>query len=96
MLDTTTLQYHDPIREDLNTHTHDTHLSSPAGVCWDRGAWKARLSSRHLGHFHDEREAAMAYDAAARKEFKDPILNFLPDGSDNPERKKKVSYKTLK
>ena len=68
----------------------------PAGVCWDRGAWKARLSARHLGHFRKEREAAMAYDVAAGETFEDPILNFLPDGTLNPERKRKVSHKTLK
>jgi hypothetical protein len=45
------------------------------GVSWDghRGMWRAYITihntSKYLGRFHDEREAAVAYDAAARAAF---------------------------
>ena len=38
-------------------------------------------TQRHLGYFTDEREAARAYDKAARKEHKHcAILNFQANG----------------
>jgi len=45
------------------------------GVSWDsgRGLWLAFITvhntSRFLGRFHDERDAALAYDTAARASF---------------------------
>ena len=45
------------------------------GVSWDssRGLWRAYITvhntSKYLGRFHDERDAALAYDAAARAAF---------------------------
>lgn len=36
------------------------------------------------------RQAARAYDAAAKDLYEGPVLNFLPDGSLNPERRKAV------
>ena len=45
------------------------------GVSWDagRGLWRAYITihnrSKFLGRFHDERDAAHAYDAAARASF---------------------------
>ena len=59
------------------------------GVCWDETVWKARLMRKHLGRFATEEEAARAYDAAARDKLENPILNFLPDGSLNPDRKRR-------
>jgi len=53
--------------------THGT--SKYKGVSWDssRGQWRAFITvhntSNFLGRFHDEREAAFAYDAAARASF---------------------------
>jgi len=40
-----------------------------------------------LGRFNDEEAAARAYDAAAKSSYAKPILNFLSDGSLNPDRK---------
>ena len=45
------------------------------GVSWDsgRGLWRAHITIRRtlkfLGRFHDERDAAIAYDSAARAAF---------------------------
>ncbi|MGO8812485.1 MAG: hypothetical protein ACLQJF_23750 [Candidatus Sulfotelmatobacter sp.] len=45
------------------------------GVSWDssRGLWRAFITvhntSKFLGRFHDERDAAIAYDGAARTAF---------------------------
>lgn len=45
------------------------------GVSWDagRGMWRGYITihnkSKFLGRFHDEREAALAYDTAARASF---------------------------
>ncbi len=53
------------------------------GVCWDerRGKWLAQISKegvhKHLGRFHDEIDAAEAYDNAARELFGEhAFLNF--------------------
>jgi hypothetical protein len=46
---------------------------------------------RYLGLHDDEEEAARVYDKEAKKLFVNPVLNFLPDGSLNPDRRKKVS-----
>jgi hypothetical protein len=45
------------------------------GVSWDsgRGTWRACITihntSKYLGRFHDEHDAALAYDTAARAAF---------------------------
>ncbi len=61
------------------------------GVCWYNGKWRAAISfqncTRNLGNFAAEEEAARAYDAAAKKLRKNPVLNFLHDGALNPDRK---------
>jgi hypothetical protein len=53
------------------------------GVSWDssRGLWRAYITihnkSRFLGRFHDERDAALAYDTAARAAFGEfALCNF--------------------
>jgi hypothetical protein len=64
----------------------------PAGVRWHTAAqkWATALwdgsSSRYLGVFEDKKDAARAYDKEAKKLFVNPVLNFLPDGSLNPDR----------
>jgi hypothetical protein len=46
-------------------------------------------SQQRLGCFDNEEAAARAYDEKAKQVFVNPILNFLPDGSLNPDRKPK-------
>lgn len=44
-----------------------------------------------LGVFDNIEEAARCYDQAARKHQMYPILNYLPSGELNPDRKKKTN-----
>ena len=46
-------------------------------------------SQHYLGFFDTEEEAARIYDEKAKRVHVNPILNFLPDGSLNPDRKKR-------
>lgn len=45
------------------------------GVCWDtgKGIWKAQINAngrfQHLGYFEDEKDAARAYNTAARQAY---------------------------
>ena len=53
-------------------------------------------STKHyLGRFDDEKAAARAYDDKARQVYDNPILNFPPDGSLNPDRKKRIRSQSL-
>ena len=45
---------------------------------------------RTLGRFESEKAAARAVDAEAKRLWRNPVLNFLPDGSLNPDRKQKI------
>ena len=46
-------------------------------------------SRLYLGTYDSEEAAAHAYDQRAKEELQKAILNFLPNGDLNPERKKK-------
>lgn len=54
-----------------NAHIRANGTSKYKGVYWSalRGYWVARINNTHLGCFHDEVEAAKAYDRAARSSF---------------------------
>lgn len=63
-----------------------TGTSQYKGVCWDKRAkkWMAYVSldrkQKHLGYFTDEKEAAKAYDEAAKEHFGEYAkLNFPHD-----------------
>ena len=65
---------------------HQQGSSGYRGVSLNKqaGTWRARLivdcKERHLGNFADERDAAVAYDAAAIEHFGEfAKLNFPPD-----------------
>ena len=55
------------------------------------GKWQAYISAggkqQTLGRFDTEEAAARAYDEKAKEVHIDPVLDFLPDGSLNPDRK---------
>jgi hypothetical protein len=42
---------------------------------------------QYLGIFDTEEAAARAYDEKAKQVHQNPALNFLPDGSLNPDRR---------
>ena len=68
--------------------------SHPPGLAWDRFKWRVQIKSHNklvtIGRFESEEEAAWAYDTKAKELFVNPVLNFLPDGSLNPDRKAHV------
>jgi hypothetical protein len=72
------------VRGENNANSRKIHGASQyKGVSWDssRGLWRAFIivhkTSSFLGRFHDERDAALAYDAAARAAFgKFAFCNF--------------------
>lgn len=64
------------VRGENNGNLRKTRgVSQYKGVTWDsaRGLWRAYITIRNtlkfLGRFYDERDAALAYDAAARATF---------------------------
>ena len=77
-----------------------TGPSTYRGVKWGKGRWQAHISvndrQQYLGRFDTEEEAARAYDEKAKQLRANPVLNFLPDGSLNPDRKKAISYHRLR
>lgn len=64
-----------------NARKQEGTTSQYKGVCWrkDKKKWNAYImvdrKRLHLGYFTDEKEAAKAYDAAAKKHFGD-FANF--------------------
>lgn len=71
------------------------------GVAWKKDLKKWRVSvwykgkNHHGGLFDSERVAARAYDAKAKELYFNPVTNFRPDGTLNPDRKKFVSRDAL-
>ena len=67
--------------------------SSYRGVRWNHGRWCAQIKmnghKQNLGTYDTEEEAARAYDEKAKQINDGRPLNFLPDGSLNPDRKLK-------
>jgi hypothetical protein len=81
------LRFVTPRQSAQNRGPHAGSLSSFVGVTLHRatGRWQAQICSggvcRYLGLFNDEREAALAYDAAAHETYGEfARLNF-PEGS---------------
>lgn len=52
-----------------NSPSRKDSLSLFKGVTWDKGKkrWKARIGSKHLGHFKIETDAAAAYNNTAKE-----------------------------
>ena len=67
------------------------NIAPSPGVHWNKNKWRARIhmqdESRDLGRHDTEEAAARAYDAEVKRVWANPVLNFLPDGSLNPDRK---------
>lgn len=61
------------------------------GVCWSHGKWVVKYrfhgKLRSSGGFDTQEAAARAHDELMSQLFINPVLNFLPDGSLNPQRK---------
>ena len=61
------------------------------GVLWSYGQWQAMIHAngrtQHIGTYSTEEAAARAYDEKAKQLHANSILNFLPDGSLNLDRK---------
>lgn len=71
--------------------------SCGTGVCFKNGRWvSVDGQEKHLGRFESEEAAAQAYNARAKELHGCSVLDFLPDGSLNPNRKKGVDSKTLR
>lgn len=62
--------------------------------------WHAKIrvngEDKHLGSFESEEAAALAYDEGVKVLHDVPVLNFLPDGSLNPDRKKHMFVTNLR
>jgi hypothetical protein len=57
------------------------------GTRKDKTRWSARINGKHLGCFSTEREAALAYDKAARHFFREfAFLNFPEETYQKPVR----------
>ena len=63
-----------------------TGVSNPRGRRWVASIY-ADGRSQYIGRFDNEKAAARAYDKKAKQPHINPILNVLPDGSPNPDRK---------
>jgi hypothetical protein len=66
-----------------NQRLRSTNTSGYRGVTWDKqmGKWQARIMVNgkriHLGFYADPKEAALAYDAAAKIHYGEfAVLNF--------------------
>ena len=73
--------------------------STYRGVYWSNGRSEAQIKvnghQQYLGTYDTEEEAARAYDEKAKQLRDKPILNFLPDGSPNPYRKKNIGDQSV-
>ena len=70
------------------------------GVFLSYGKWRATIRAnyrnQYLGDYETEEEAAKAFDKAAVQLYENPVLNFLPDGTLNPDRKKSYFAQQLR
>jgi hypothetical protein len=85
-------------REGEKSALEKAHPSNYRGVSWDksRNKWVAEMQydgKRHyLGHFEDEKEAARAYDRAARAQHGEKAqLNFPAEGESGVRQSSKRS-----
>lgn len=84
-------------------HAQLTLFPILSGLSWDKDYSKLHVSINfkgtkisNLGSYNNEEEAAKRYDEVAQAIQEKPILNWLPDGTLNPNRKRKGSGKQLR
>lgn len=74
--------------------------TTTTGVFLSYGKWRATIRAnyrnQYLGDYETEEEAAKAFDKAAVQLYENPVLNFLPDGTLNPDRKKSYFAQQLR
>jgi hypothetical protein len=65
-------------------HNGEYTSSKYKGVCWNKTEkkWMAYIHRKTLGYFRTEEEAALAYNAAATRDFGEfAVLNDIPEQS---------------
>ncbi|EKU22862.1 homing endonuclease rb16 2, partial [Nannochloropsis gaditana CCMP526] len=84
-------------------HLHQGKVTSDyRGIRWHKcnRKWEVQIKYRgkklSLGYFDDELVAAQCYDRRAKELYETPLLNFLPGGKLNPERKRRVDPRSLR
>jgi len=76
--------------------------SPSPGIRWHKcnRKWEVQIKYRgkklSLGYYDDELQAAQCYDRRAKELYDTPLLNFLPGGKLNPDRKRRVDPRSLR
>ena len=82
---------HDDASFNQSSYTSPTNQTSLYSLSY---SWTAQISSKHIGLYDDEVEAARAYDREARKRGW-TTTNFDPDGTPGGARKPRALTTTF-